>query len=549
MRTDYMWPCSADIQVTQEFGARPGGNNPAGGHTGRDFATPMRTPIFAAGDGIIEHAMQDDYTPNDNYLLMMGSLSIGLNCGDQEPTFTYGHLDQLLVKVGDRVTKGQQIALSGNSGVSEGPHCHFESLLPGFNLNNGTYGRSDPRLVCSVYPGESSGAWSPNTRLVTVDGANVRTAPFRDAPLAPGYPEGIAYGSTIVVVGYVKGEDPYDDGVVDDAWYKTRSGFYIWANAAGNDINGLEYLGEFSRPPAVTPTPNQTSVSAWQRVTGPDGARLRDAPHKNAALVKEFDADLVLDFKGFVYGEDPYGDGNNVWFVGKYSNTFAWSGSFEDRSTNGLDDITSAPGVDPGYQPAPAYDFELDIPSFVREDGVVITVEKSPAFISNLEVGAGNVSPDRSVIHQFGTLGRDTFESTDSQFKSEVAKVSAYHSVSGRRVRQHVSLKDRAYHAASVGNNWYGMETDPAQDPETILTARGLQMAVNRFYNKKLEPILHKNVPKCATRCGDAIDLAKYDVPFPGPAEPTPESLEQIVQGLIEKFTSDIMSAIKEGKK
>ena len=129
---------------------------------------------------------------------------------------------------------------------------------------------------------------------------------------------------------------------------------------------------------------------------------------------------------------------------------------------------------------------------------------------------------DRAVIHQFGTLGKDPFESTGNQFAKEGTFVSAYHSVSGRRIRQHVALKDRAYHAAATGNSWYGMETDPAQDYETILTARALLLAVDAKRGRKLAPILHRDVPGCATSCGAVIDLARYDVTFPVAPAPAP---------------------------
>ncbi|WP_299014684.1 murein DD-endopeptidase MepM [uncultured Photobacterium sp.] len=86
-------------------------------HNGTDFATPIGTPVLAAGDGVVVKARKHRLA--GNYVVIKHG---------REYMTRYLHLHRLLVKVGDKVKMGQRIALSGNTGRSTGPHLHYELI-------------------------------------------------------------------------------------------------------------------------------------------------------------------------------------------------------------------------------------------------------------------------------------------------------------------------------------------------------------------------------------------------------------------------------------
>ncbi len=95
-------------------------------HRGIDFAAPIGTPIYAAGDGTIEFAgVQGGY---GNYLKIAHQNGYAS---------AYGHLKGYAkgIRQGSRVKQGQVIAYVGMSGMSTGPHLHYEILANGTQVN------------------------------------------------------------------------------------------------------------------------------------------------------------------------------------------------------------------------------------------------------------------------------------------------------------------------------------------------------------------------------------------------------------------------------
>lgn len=83
-------------------------------HAGIDIGVPMNTPVYALKDGIVIAAQSMSGYGN----------VVMINHGDI--TSVYGHNSSVVVSVGQRVSGWQLISYSGNSGVSSGPHLHFE---------------------------------------------------------------------------------------------------------------------------------------------------------------------------------------------------------------------------------------------------------------------------------------------------------------------------------------------------------------------------------------------------------------------------------------
>lgn len=110
----YMWPAKGVL--SSPYGWRWGRM-----HRGIDIAAPVGTPIVAAAPGKVVTAGWND----GGY----GNL-VEVQHADGSVTL-YAHNSRILVRVGQQVRQGQQIAEMGSTGFSTGPHSHFEVHLPG----------------------------------------------------------------------------------------------------------------------------------------------------------------------------------------------------------------------------------------------------------------------------------------------------------------------------------------------------------------------------------------------------------------------------------
>ena len=98
------------------------------GHQGYDFSLPENTPVFSAGDGVVDFAGQETpfFCPLLNQTVSGNSVYVRHSVEGQDFLAVYAHFNSLSVTTGQTVSKGTQLGLSGNTGCSTGPHLHFD---------------------------------------------------------------------------------------------------------------------------------------------------------------------------------------------------------------------------------------------------------------------------------------------------------------------------------------------------------------------------------------------------------------------------------------
>ena len=114
-----VWPVEK-VSYTSRFGPRAGGM-----HAGLDIGCGRGTPVLAAEAGVVSHSA------------WFGALGNAIAVYHKKSGLRtwYGHNTTVLLKVGEKVEKGQILAFSGTTGRSTGPHVHFEVRYNQIALN------------------------------------------------------------------------------------------------------------------------------------------------------------------------------------------------------------------------------------------------------------------------------------------------------------------------------------------------------------------------------------------------------------------------------
>jgi murein DD-endopeptidase MepM/ murein hydrolase activator NlpD len=96
-------------------------------HWGIDIAAPAGTPVLASGDGIVAGIAR-----SPSY-----GLVVDVSHGGGRYVTRYAHLSAILVRVGEAVVQGAPIGRVGSTGLSTGPHLHYEVYAAGRSRDPG----------------------------------------------------------------------------------------------------------------------------------------------------------------------------------------------------------------------------------------------------------------------------------------------------------------------------------------------------------------------------------------------------------------------------
>lgn len=120
--TNGVWSKPVQGIVSSPFGRRVQPTKGAShNHQGMDIAAPLNTPVYAPANGKIAFAGWANGYGNCIYM-------DNGNINNKLVASRYGHLNRFVVNNNQAVSKGQLIGYVGSSGISTGPHLHFEIL-------------------------------------------------------------------------------------------------------------------------------------------------------------------------------------------------------------------------------------------------------------------------------------------------------------------------------------------------------------------------------------------------------------------------------------
>jgi hypothetical protein len=318
--------------------------NPPSSEPGTDYGSAYGSPLYAPGNGVVADLKSSNSNATGRYL------TIDMDDGRRTRSL---HLAEIWVGVGNRVSAGQQVGLTGASGYGSdwgyGAHVH-QTLWDGWYYNF----CSSCTLNFENYVGSPEPTGTQ--RVVGSSPANGRSDPSTAQPATQQLPPGTLANFN----GWIRGETVSGNNV----WFRGEfSGDWFWSG--GFTDTGTHDLTDLN--PAVP-------AAGYQRTVGPNSANGRSDPSTANPATQTLAPNTIADMDGWITGESV--DGNTVWFRGAISGDYFWSGGFTDTGTHDLADLNQ-PDPEPtvttrivGTNPANIRDLPYtDSPAHSSADG------------------------------------------------------------------------------------------------------------------------------------------------------------------------------------
>jgi murein DD-endopeptidase MepM/ murein hydrolase activator NlpD len=131
-------------------------------HRGIDYAVNIGHPIYAPADGVVEVVRPSD-SGSGNFIRLQHAYGF---------SSSYSHLQKFAVKSGNFIQKGQLIGYSGNSGLSTGPHLHYEIRFVGRPLDPIDFVGWDIENFETIFETERGIRWDSLVKMVELRVSN-----------------------------------------------------------------------------------------------------------------------------------------------------------------------------------------------------------------------------------------------------------------------------------------------------------------------------------------------------------------------------------------
>ncbi len=119
-------------------------------HRGDDMKADMNTPVYATADGIVELAGMHEKSGYGNLIVIQHNFGF--------KTY-FGHLNKIVIKSGEFIKKGELIAYSGTTGMSNGPHLHYEIRFLGRFINPFSFIKWNLKNYNDIFEKEQTIPW------------------------------------------------------------------------------------------------------------------------------------------------------------------------------------------------------------------------------------------------------------------------------------------------------------------------------------------------------------------------------------------------------